>query len=62
MDISVPDCEISVLNSNKIPEKSEKSEFFEGSKTFNYRKLINLLHKGHENEQFGKNSSKYMHF
>ena len=30
MDISVPDREISVLNSTKIPEKSEKSEFFVG--------------------------------
>ena len=30
MDISVPNREISVLNSTKIPEKSEKSEFFVG--------------------------------
>ena len=28
MDISVPDWEISGLNSTKIPEKSEKLEFF----------------------------------
>ena len=30
MDMSVPDREISVLNSTKIPEKSEKSKFFVG--------------------------------
>ena len=30
MDISVPDWKISVLNSNKMPEKSEKLEFFVG--------------------------------
>ena len=30
MDVSVPDREISVLNIDKIPEKSGKSEFFVG--------------------------------
>ena len=30
MHISAPDREISVLNIDKIPEKSEKSEFFVG--------------------------------
>ena len=58
MDIPVPNREISVLDSNKI---SKKSEFFVVVQKFQFLKLTDSLHKGHENEQFGKVSSKYMH-
>ena len=59
MDLSVPDREISVLNSTKIPEKSEKSEFFVGGPKIsifenclvfyiNVMKMSNLI-KFHQN-------------
>ena len=51
MDISASNREIYALDSNKIPEKSEKSEFFvTGPESY----LTYLLHKSHENKQFGK--------
>ena len=59
MDISVPDREIPVINSNKI---AEKSEFFVGVEKFQYLKSDFFSYNGHENEQFGKISSKYVHF
>ena len=52
MDLSVPDREISVLNITKIPEKSEKLEFFVGGvQKFQFLKID---YKGLKNEQFGK--------
>ena len=39
MDISSLGWEISVLNSTKIPEKSEKSEFFVGVQNFQFLKI-----------------------
>ena len=45
MDISTPDWEISVLDNTKIPENSEKSEFFVGVQKFKKN-----LHKVYKNE------------
>ena len=39
MDVSVPDWEISVLNIDKIPEKSGKLEFFLGIQKFQFLKI-----------------------
>ena len=39
MDISTPDWEISVLDNTKIPENSEKSEFFVGVQKFQVLKI-----------------------
>ena len=52
---------ISVLNCNKIPEKLEKSEFFVGGPKISILKIDLFFVQGHENEQFGKVSSKFMH-
>ena len=64
MDISVPDQEISVLNMNKITEKSEKSEFFVGGPQIlifencliSYTRVIKMTNF------VKKISSKYLHF
>ena len=63
MDISVPDREISVLNSTKIPEKSEKSEFFEGGpKISSFENWLAFYIKVIKMSNVINFSSKEMHF
>ena len=54
MDISVPDREISVLDSNKIPKNWKNWNSLWGSKDYNIQKLTYFSNKGHKNEQYGK--------
>ena len=46
----------------KSMKNRENWNFLWGSKNFNFLQLTYFSYKGHENEQFGKVSSKYMHF
>ena len=60
MDMSVPDREITLLNSNKIPKNRKDLNSSCGVKIFQF--LTYFVHKCHETEQFCKVSSKDMHF
>ena len=63
MDVSVSDREISALNSNKILEKSEKSEFFVGGPKISILEKILIFYiKVMDMSTFIRFSSKYMHF